>query len=532
MALEPSGRAPESAGRATRLRFGSQFALAAFLFALLALFVTRLSERSLVRWRSDWTRSSENSLEPQALSVLAKLPEEVTIDVFLRAAGYPLEELVIQAQERVRRLLYAVRDASGGRVRLVTHELAAGRADERTQSRLNELGTREVEPGGMLGISAGKRHALVKLWGDIADFDKGDPLGQQGAPRPPSMVNFRGEEALINALMKVARTDDPSALFTTGHGEYDPQSGEILGLSNLKAALEADGFVVGTWDAQKTPEIPDDCRVLAAIGPLQPFAPAELAAIKRYVERGGRMVCATGPDPLPADNSLATLLSPWGLEIAPRGIVCRGQLDVTGQPQFGTNACAHQLVDAAGLYQHPITELLRRSGRRVAISYAHALSVGHGLPGSTVLQVLRSAEDSWLDLPLEGASVGDWQKQATERRGPFVLGAAILFPPQQSAGTPLRASEDGRAEARVFAFGAAASMVNVQFDPDRDLFLNAFNWAAAREWRVSVSPRAHEERRLDLQDAERVSRAHLWIVWAPPLVSLLLGLWTAWRRRR
>jgi len=56
--------------------------------------------------------------------------------------------------------------------------------------------------------------------------------------------------------------------------------------------------------------------------------------------------------------------------------------------------------------------------------------------------------------------------------------------------------------------------------------------AAAREWRVSLRPRAQEERRLDLQDPERVSRTHLWIVWVPPLVSLLLGLLTAWRRRR
>jgi hypothetical protein len=49
-----------------------------------------------------------------------------------------LEELVGKAQERVLRLLYVIRDASGGRVRLVQHELAAGRADERTQARQHD----------------------------------------------------------------------------------------------------------------------------------------------------------------------------------------------------------------------------------------------------------------------------------------------------------------------------------------------------------------------------------------------------------
>jgi len=226
------------------------------------------------------------------------------------------------------------------------------------------------------------------------------------------------------------------------------------------------------------------------------------------------------------------LTSPWGLEIAARGLVCRGQLDVTGQPQYGTNECAHQVVDQTGLSQHPITEPLRRSGRRVVILNAHALDVGRGAPGSTVLQLLRSADGSWLDLPLEGSSVGDWQPEATERRGPFVLAAALVFPPVRGAGTPLRASEDGRVEAHVFVFGASQCLVNVNFEHDRDLFLNAFNWAAAREWRVSVRARKEEERRVDLQDEVQVGRMHLLILWALPLASLLSGLFVAWRRRR
>jgi hypothetical protein len=532
MALAGQPPQAESAGRRTRLRFGAQFALAAFLFALLALLVTRLSERSFLRLRSDWTRAAENTLEPAALEVLARLPDEVTIDVFLRAENYPLEELAIQAQERVRRLLYVIRDASAGRVRLVQHDLSAGRIDERTQARLNELGTREVAPGGLIGVSAGKRRALLKLRGDIADFDEGDPQGRQGLARPPSLVSFRGEEALVNALMKVARNDAPRVLFTTGHGEYDPESAEFFGLSRLAAALEADGFVVGSWDGQKTPEVPDDCRVLASIGPVQPFAPAELSAMKRYVERGGRFVCAPSPSPLPAQDSLGTLLSPWGLEIAPTGLVCRGKPDVTGQPQYGTNACAEQVVVQGGLSQHPITEPLRRSGRRVYILNAHALDVGRGFPGSTVLALLRSADGSWLDLPLEGSTVGDWQPSPSERRGPFVLAAAILFPPQLGAGTPLRAAEDQRPEAHVFVFGASQCLVNDNLEGDRDLFLNAFNWAAARDWRVSVRARSQEERRLDLQDESKVARTHLLIVVVLPLVSLLLGLFTAWRRRR
>ena len=526
-------RLPEQAGTWTRLRFRLMFVAAALLFGLLALLLTRLSERSFARLRLDWTRAEENSLDPQALEVLKQLPDEVTIDVFLRGAEYPLEDLVIEAQERVRRLLYVIRDAAGGRVRLVQHVLAGGRMDEPTQSRLNEVGAREVDPGGLIAVSAGTRHALLELGGDIADFDKGDPTGLSGAARPPRMVSFRGEEALVNALMKVARSDAPHVLFTRGHGEYDPESAEMVGLSRLRETLVADGFVVDSWDAQKSPQVPDDCRILVCIGPQQPFAPAELAAIRRYVERGGRMVCAPAPDPLQLQDSLATLLSPWGLEIAPIGIVCRGQPDVTGQVQTGTNACAFQVIDRTGMAaQHPITELLVRSGRRVAIHAAHALDVGRGYPGATVLPILRAAEGSWLDLPPAGSKVGDWLQTPDESRRPFVVAAALNFPTQTSAGAPLSSGSDQRPSARVFVFGAAQSFVNAVFENDRDLFLNAFNWAAEREWRVSVSVKNVEPRRLDLQDAGKVGRTHLWIVIVLPLLSLALGLFTAWRRRR
>jgi hypothetical protein len=206
--------------------------------------------------------------------------------------------------------------------------------------------------------------------------------------------------------------------------------------------------------------------------------------------------------------------------------------DVSGQMRTGSYQCGGQVIDRSGIKQHTITEPLIQSGRRVAIQNSHALDVGRGPLGSTLSPLLRSAEGSWLDLPQPGGIVGDWLQSADERRGPFVLAAAVIFPPQQGAGVPLRMAADQAPAAHVFVFGAAQSLVNVNLEHDRDLVLNAFNWAAAREWRVSVAARKHEEHRLDVQDAAKVSRTNFWIVIALPLASLLLGLFTAWRRRR
>lgn len=531
MALS-SGTRTSGVGRWTRLQLGARVALAGLLFALLALFATRLAERSLVRLRLDWTAGGANTLDPASSDFVARLPEDVTIDVFLRPAEFPLEELSIAVQERVKHLLYLLRDGSNGRIELVVHDLGGGRLEERSQTRLLELGAREVEPGGLLAVSCGKRHALLKLRGDMADFDPGDPLGNSGRVVPARLVSFRAEEALISALMKVARSDAPLVCFTQGHGEYELDSAAVQGLANLKSALEADGFTVSVWDAARQKTVPDECRVLLSIGAEQPYSADELAAMRNFVERGGRLCAAPGIEPLPAQGSLGELLQPWGLQIAPSGLVARGQPSVSGERQYGTNACAVQWIEPAAMSQHEITEPLRRSQRRVLLNGARALDVGHGPPGSTVLQILRSAPDAWLDLPAGGDKIGDWKPDASERHGPFVLAAAIVFPPVLAAGVPLRAQQDQRPESRVFVLGAAAAAINASFEINRDFLLNAVNWCASREWRANVRAREKREHRLDLSDERAVGRVHLWLVIVLPLASLAAGLFTAWRRRK
>jgi ABC-type uncharacterized transport system involved in gliding motility auxiliary subunit len=79
---------------------------------------------------------------------------------------------------------------------------------------------------------------------------------------------------------------------------------------------------------------------------------------------------------------------------------------------------------------------------------------------------------------------------------------------------------------------SAVSAINATFETNRDFLLNAFNWAASRDWRVKVEAREAPQRRLDLAQPDAVRRLWLWIALAPVLSSLALGLAMAWRRRR
>jgi hypothetical protein len=525
------GHRAQATGSATRAGLWLRVALAGVLFAVLALLLTRLAERPSLRVRMDWTQAEENTLSPASMEVLARLPEQARIDVFLRPAEFPLEELVILAQERLRQLLLSVRDSSGGKVLLFAHDLT-GSGAESARTRLFELGLREVDAGGLLVVSQDSRREVLRLRGDLADFDPGDPSGQQGPPSPPRLVSFRAEEALVGALLKVGASDAPSVLFVRGHGELDLDNVELMGLSELKGALESDGYRVGNHEFASAPSIPEDCRVLALLGPEQPLAEAEWVAIKRFVESGGRLIVAPGLETVAERFSVADLLEPWGLRVARSGFVARAPLGPGGAPQYGTNTAAQLWLERSSMGTHPITDPLRRAERRVIFNGARALEIGRGLPGGNVLALLRSPEGAWLDLPLEGGKTQDWKPEAGERQGPFVLAAAILFPPQAAAGPPRRSSPAERPEARVVVLSSAVSAINATFETNRDFLLNAFNWAASRDWRVKVEAREAPQRRLDLAQPDAVRRLWLWIALAPVLSSLALGLAMAWRRRR
>lgn len=523
--------APRSTGSSTRVGLWLRVGAAGLLFGLLALLVTRLAERPTLRVRADWTRAQENTLSPASVEVLRRLPEQARIDVFLRPAEFPLEELVIVAQERLRQLLLSIRDQSGNKVLLIAHDLTGSGADA-ARTRLIELGMREVDAGGLLVVSQETRREVLRLRGDLADFDPGDPTGQQGPPVPPRMVSFRAEEALVGALLKVGAADAPSVLFVRGHGELDIDNVESMGLSQLKNALESDGYRVGVHEFAAQPAIPEDCRVLVLLGPEQPLAESEWAQVKRFVESGGRLVVAPGLEPVPEKLSVADLLEPWGLRVARSGYVARAPLGPGGAPQYGTNTAAQLWLERSSMSAHAITDPLRRAERRVIFNGTRALEIGRTLPGGTVLPLMRSPESAWLDLPVEGGKAQDWKPEAGERQGPFVLAAALVFPPQAAAGVPRRMGAQERPEARVVALGSGLSAINATFDTNRDFLLNTFNWAASRDWRVKVEARESPERRLDLAQPDAVRQLWIWIALAPALVSLLLGLFIAWRRRR
>jgi hypothetical protein len=522
--------------RRTRVSLG----LRALLAALLALGAAALAV-DVADWRYvrvDLTARRSNTLDPAVLDVLDRLPEPVVIDAFLRPLAEPYRALSSAAENRVLELLTIVRNARRARVEVRVHD---AKDFEAIQERQRELGT---EGTNKLVFSCGARRDELELFGELFTVDWGNPteplvryLAGQGIPgvvdprswqpgrpfRPAALQDFHGEELLLQALLKVASGTAPKVCFLKGHGEPALDGSEPTDLSRLRAALERDGFEVGEWDPLKQPGVPADCAVLALIGARQPYQETTRATVKAWAEAGGRVVAAPDITELHDERAggIVALLESFGIVTLP-GIVCQPLVGFGGEKVDGNEQCSWLVIGERGLQPgHPLTETLRMRGRRVQFTTSPSFEGGvHGDAG-VVLPLVTSASDSWRDLMLYDFRLNPAKGEKSER---CTLVATMQLRATKGA--------DGSVEqGRVLAVASAFFFGNDSIDVNRDFALNAFNWLAEREYRISVSPLEKSQSFLDLERsrAKPILTYTLWL--ALPGLCASIGFLVFLRRR-
>jgi len=518
----------------SRLSIGAQVFLAAVLALAATLLVTWLAERPALRWRKDLTAAQENTLDPATQRVLLEMPGEVQVDLFFSAPEPPFHVVGREVQGRTARLLRLAVDQSGGRLTVEDHDLSdRTKLSARTQSRRQELGIMAIEPGGLVVVSSGGRRQILRLRGDLADLDPGNVDQRQGPVTPARVASFRGEEALLGAILKVSEDRQPVVVFTAGHGEIDLDApGERGGLA-LKRELATQGFAIASWDGSRGDSLPP-CDVVVVLGAAQRFTEGEFSELARFVEGGGRALVALAASGVGGEHGAESLLARFGIQVRERGIVCAPVPSVTGGLQTGIPECAVAVVGIDGMpAKNPITDSLRTAGRRVYLWFSRALDRSPAPPAARVLELLRSAPESWLELPVAaGEESYDFEPDSASERGRFTLAMQSAFPPLRDVAPRASAHEAARPEARVLALGSVDALANQLFANNRDFAVNAFDWLASREYRVRVDSRDREARRLDLSRPEPIGRVHSVAVLLLPGLCLLAGFVTWWRRRR
>jgi len=368
-----------------------------------------------------------------------------------------------------------------------------------------------------------------------AGFRSDSPVVVQNGARVEGAKSLT-EEEITGALIRALKTGERNVCFLTGAGEHAIDDQEANGFSFLKQLLEHDNYKAravelkpagGAPEAGKTVEIgkaapapavavavPSDCTVLVVGGPTTDLPDPVVAAIKNYVENGGRALIMLdetlriGRTEPPADNAaLVKMLSDWGVTVN-KDLV----LDLSGLGQiFGFEPW----VPLVAQYEsHAITQPLTRIP--TAYPLVRSLEVKNG-DRTSVSKLVNTTEDSVATSDIGPGGAIDPRKG---KKGPLTLVAAGTY----------TGAKQGRFVIAGSSQWAVNSLAGSRRLGNRDLFENSINWLASDEDLISIRPKAPEDQALNVS-GQRLNMLFWLSIVIFPLGVVGFGLATWWKRR-
>jgi len=310
------------------------------------------------------------------------------------------------------------------------------------------------------------------------------------------------EEALTNALVRLARGGERWILFLAGHGERSPERQAGFDLSAWALQLNKRGLKTRSLSLADKNPIPDNTSVLVIAGPRVKLQAGELKQLEQYITRGGNLLWLADPGSTPGLERLGEAL---GVEFQ-RGVI----VDPTSQAVTGKGA---NFIVVGRYGSHPVVK-----GFDLPTLYPDATGVSVQAPKGWESQtLLDTTPTAWLET---GALSGPIRFDAgRDQRGPVNLAVTLTR------------KQDQR-EQRVAIFGDGDFLSNsfIGEGGNLELAMNLVNWLGSDDVFINVPVRTAPDLRLTLSRNSQLAIALGFLMVIP--ITLLAGGITVWWRRR
>ncbi len=484
--MESNAPYSPSACRLRRWAMVAHLAVAGFLACAIFVMLNYLSMRHYVRLH--WNRDPVAQLSEKSLRLLRSVADDIRIIALLRPANEAYHNVSILLQE------YAAASPS------VSVEFVD---PDRDLARTEQLaGQYRLGDSECVVFHIGERHQTVAAT-DLIEYVY--PTGDTEKPKR----SFRGEPLFSSSIYALTQATRPVVHFIQGHGERSPNDFDRrTGYSHIAARLRDENLDVEVLNLGETKSVPSRCALMIIAGPTQTFAPFEIALIRDYLDRKGRLLLLLDAR---SNMGLEPLLLEWGAVLG-NDIVVDETRTLSGRELYITAYPAH-----------PITEPLQNLASVLFLPRSirpRPFTAGGDKP--IVSALATCSPQGWAELDPDDVSM-HFDSQV-DIPGPVPVAVAIERGPVPGVHVQIRPT-------RLVIIGDSAFASNGGLmGANADLFMNSVNWLLDRKELLAISPKTYESLRL-VMDAHQL-RQLFWAVgvFLPGLVAAL-GLSVVWRRR-
>jgi ABC-type uncharacterized transport system involved in gliding motility auxiliary subunit len=425
--LEPDRISRFISGR--QARYGSNALIMVIAFAGILIVGNVLAYQNPVTL-ADLTEDKVNTLSPEMVAALGKLPDKIT------ATGFFSQNMSTETADQ---LLSNIKANSNGKF-----DYKFINPDLDPQSARNA----GVTGDGKILLQMGDRKEIAA---------------------------FASESEILKAMLRLINPGSSTVYFLAGHGERNiEQSGEAA-MTRAKETLESKNYSVKPLNLLVDNQIPEDASVIVIAGPIKPVSENEVKLLQDYLANGGSLIVMEDPPALTefGDQSdpLADMLAKdWGISFN-NDIV----IDLNS-PQPTTAAAAY--YDSA----HPVT--LNTNNLVTYFPFTRSLNMAETMEGITLSPLVQTKENSWGETDFESLTQGSGPPsfdETVEKQGPLTLVVA-------------GENSTTKARVIVFGGSNFAIDPNFDAYGNGDMFVNSIDWSAEQEDLVNITPKTPTQR--------------------------------------
>jgi ABC-type uncharacterized transport system involved in gliding motility auxiliary subunit len=449
-----------------QVKYGSNSLIMTIAFIGIIVVINVIGYKYAPQW--DLTEGKKNTLAPETVAMLEKLPSKVTVQAFFTSTS---------SSDSARTILDSFKRASNGKFDF-------------------EFINPNSNPVAAQNAHVEKDETLVLTMGDQQE-----------------QVSVISEKEIDTALLKLINPSSPVVYFLSGHGEFDVENSGDDGYSKLKSKLEEKNYTVSTLNLVTSPSIPEDAKVIVIASPMKPLSTDEVSLLSDYLDAGGSVIVMYDPT---IQNQFGDAADPFADYLSSNwGITFNNDLIIHLEKEAS-------VLTYAGAYDssHPITT--KMNNLVTVYPYSRSISFSSQLQDVTQTTLVITPEDYWgeTDLAsLQSQSGSVSYDEATDITGPLPLVVAAE-----------NSTNSSRIVA--FGDSEFASNSNIDYYGNLDFIVNSVDWASEQEDLITLTPKDTTQRVLEPPQSLVMNLILLASIFVIPGLILVAGVVTAIIRKK